>query len=123
MLTGILILLFAWHQVMIEKLLAMLQDTDYRVRLFLARKVAILFLTWDGHNELFHDIWYVSVLLLVINTKLFINTVDLKLFSVACSSPLWGLSNVHLLWVILNNLVSILAFHGQAQIFGSWLDS
>nr|XP_029123739.1 serine/threonine-protein kinase ATM isoform X3 [Elaeis guineensis] len=43
-------------QVMIEKLLAMLQDTDYRVRLFLARKVGVLFLTWDGHNELFHDI-------------------------------------------------------------------
>ncbi|XP_072965614.1 serine/threonine-protein kinase ATM isoform X2 [Typha angustifolia] len=43
-------------QVMIERLLAMLQDTDYRVRLFLARKVGILFQTWDGHNELFHDI-------------------------------------------------------------------
>lgn len=43
-------------QVMIEKLLALLQDTDYRVRLFLARKVGVLFQTWDGHNELFHDI-------------------------------------------------------------------
>nr|CAD1842809.1 unnamed protein product [Ananas comosus var. bracteatus] len=43
-------------QIMIERLLAMLQDNDYRVRLFLARKVGVLFRTWDGHNELFHDI-------------------------------------------------------------------
>lgn len=61
MLADIFKLLFTWHQAMIEKLLAMLQDADYRVRLFLARKVGVLFLTWDGHNELFHDIWYVSV--------------------------------------------------------------
>lgn len=46
---------------MIERLLAMLQDNDYRVRLFLARKVGVLFQTWDGHNELFHDIWYVAL--------------------------------------------------------------
>ncbi|XP_020270626.1 serine/threonine-protein kinase ATM [Asparagus officinalis] len=43
-------------QVMIGRLLALLQDTDYRVRLFLAKKVGILFQTWDGHDELFHDI-------------------------------------------------------------------
>lgn len=44
---------------MIGRLIAMLQDTDYRVRLFLGRKIGILFQTWDGHDELFHDIWYV----------------------------------------------------------------
>ncbi|KAJ3694312.1 hypothetical protein LUZ60_009792 [Juncus effusus] len=43
-------------QVMIEPLLAMLHDHDYRVRLILARKISLLFQTWDGHNELFHDI-------------------------------------------------------------------
>ncbi|WOL02921.1 serine/threonine-protein kinase ATM [Canna indica] len=43
-------------QVMIERLLVMLQDPDYRVRLFLARKIGLLFQTWDGHNELFLDI-------------------------------------------------------------------
>ncbi|XP_058091812.1 serine/threonine-protein kinase ATM isoform X2 [Magnolia sinica] len=43
-------------QAMIERLLAMLQDTDYRVRLFLARRVGVLFQTWDGHDELFQDI-------------------------------------------------------------------
>lgn len=43
-------------QAMIGRLLAMLQDTDYRVRLFLAKKVGVLFQTWDGHDELFHDI-------------------------------------------------------------------
>ncbi|XP_042436712.1 serine/threonine-protein kinase ATM-like isoform X3 [Zingiber officinale] len=43
-------------QVLIERLLVMLQDPDYRVRLFLARKISLLFQTWDGHNELFNDI-------------------------------------------------------------------
>ncbi|KAI4336143.1 hypothetical protein L6164_014710 [Bauhinia variegata] len=43
-------------QTMIERLLLMLQDVDYRVRLFMARKIGVLFQTWDGHEELFHDI-------------------------------------------------------------------
>ncbi|KAJ8476072.1 hypothetical protein OPV22_019799 [Ensete ventricosum] len=43
-------------QVMVGRLLLMLQDPDYRVRLFLAKKIGLLFHTWDGHNELFHDI-------------------------------------------------------------------
>ncbi|KAJ1684822.1 hypothetical protein LUZ63_016212 [Rhynchospora breviuscula] len=43
-------------QVMIEWLLAMLHDPDYRVRLMTARKIGFLFQTWDGHKELFHDI-------------------------------------------------------------------
>ncbi|KAJ7956242.1 Serine/threonine-protein kinase ATM [Quillaja saponaria] len=43
-------------QTMIERLLLMLQDPDYRVRLFLARRIGVLFQTWDGHEELFQDI-------------------------------------------------------------------
>ncbi|KAI0497772.1 hypothetical protein KFK09_021007 [Dendrobium nobile] len=43
-------------QTLMGRLFGMLQDRDYRVRIFLARKVGILFHTWDGHNELFHDI-------------------------------------------------------------------
>ncbi|XP_043704321.1 serine/threonine-protein kinase ATM isoform X2 [Telopea speciosissima] len=43
-------------QLMIEKLLVMLRDPDYRVRLLLARRVGVLFQTWDGHDELFLDI-------------------------------------------------------------------
>ncbi|XP_022767135.1 serine/threonine-protein kinase ATM isoform X5 [Durio zibethinus] len=43
-------------QTMIEKLLCMLQDPDYRVRFFLSRRIGVLFQTWDGHGELFHDI-------------------------------------------------------------------
>ncbi|XP_052731784.1 serine/threonine-protein kinase ATM isoform X5 [Vigna angularis] len=43
-------------QTMIERLLLMLKDMDYRVRLFLARRISILFQTWDGHEELFQDI-------------------------------------------------------------------
>ncbi|URE12214.1 FATC domain [Musa troglodytarum] len=39
-------------QVMVGRLLVMLQDPDYRVRLFLARKIGLLFHTWDGHNDL-----------------------------------------------------------------------
>lgn len=43
---------------MIEKLLLMLRDADYRVRLCFAQRVGVLFQTWDGHFELFQDIWY-----------------------------------------------------------------
>ncbi|XP_010663180.1 serine/threonine-protein kinase ATM isoform X4 [Vitis vinifera] len=43
-------------QTMIERLLTMLRDQDYRVRFFLARRIGVLFQTWDGHDELFQDI-------------------------------------------------------------------
>nr|XP_012571741.1 serine/threonine-protein kinase ATM isoform X3 [Cicer arietinum] len=43
-------------QTMIERLLLMLNDNDYRVRLSFARRVGVLFQTWDGHEELFHDL-------------------------------------------------------------------
>ncbi|KAJ8427338.1 hypothetical protein Cgig2_030603 [Carnegiea gigantea] len=44
-------------QTMIQRLLTLLRDPDYRVRFSLARRIGILFLTWDGHDELFQDIW------------------------------------------------------------------
>ncbi|XP_019197259.1 PREDICTED: serine/threonine-protein kinase ATM isoform X3 [Ipomoea nil] len=43
-------------QSLIEKLLLMLRDNDYRVRFFLAQRIGVLFQTWDGHFELFQDI-------------------------------------------------------------------
>lgn len=43
-------------QTMIQRLLTLLRDPDYRVRFSLARRIGILFLTWDGHDELFQDI-------------------------------------------------------------------
>jgi ataxia telangiectasia mutated family protein len=43
-------------QDLIGCLLDMLHDTDYRVRLYLAREIVVLFQTWEGHNELFYDI-------------------------------------------------------------------
>ncbi|XP_019058626.1 PREDICTED: serine/threonine-protein kinase ATM isoform X2 [Tarenaya hassleriana] len=43
-------------QAMIERLLLMLTDPDYRVRFVLARKIGLLFQTWDGHEALFQDI-------------------------------------------------------------------
>ncbi|XP_048500072.1 serine/threonine-protein kinase ATM isoform X3 [Beta vulgaris subsp. vulgaris] len=43
-------------QTMIQRLLILLKDPDYRVRFILARRIGILFLTWDGHDVLFHDI-------------------------------------------------------------------
>uniref|UniRef100_J3KVN7 Serine/threonine-protein kinase ATM n=1 Tax=Oryza brachyantha TaxID=4533 RepID=J3KVN7_ORYBR len=43
-------------QDMIGHLLSMLHDTDYRVRLYLARKIVVLFQVWEGHSELFHDV-------------------------------------------------------------------
>ena len=56
---------FPFKQTMIQRLLALLRDPDYRVRFSLARRIGILFLTWDGHAELFQDIWWVFLLLLV----------------------------------------------------------
>lgn len=47
---------------MIEGLFVLLRDPDYRVRFFLARRVGVLFQTWDGHEELFQDIWYVILI-------------------------------------------------------------
>lgn len=44
-------------QTMIGRLLLLLQDPDYRARLFLAQRIGVLFQTWDGHEELFQDIW------------------------------------------------------------------
>ena len=49
---------------MIERLLMMLQDMDFWVRLFLARRIGVLFQTWTGHEELFLDIWFVAVKIL-----------------------------------------------------------
>ncbi|PIN15510.1 Non-specific serine/threonine protein kinase [Handroanthus impetiginosus] len=43
-------------QSMIEKLFILLRDPDYRVRFCLARRIGILFQTWDGHFELFQDV-------------------------------------------------------------------
>ncbi|XP_050879903.1 serine/threonine-protein kinase ATM isoform X2 [Lathyrus oleraceus] len=43
-------------QTMIERLLMMLNDMDYRVRLSFARRAGVLFQTWDGHEELFQDL-------------------------------------------------------------------
>ncbi|XP_011028561.1 PREDICTED: serine/threonine-protein kinase ATM [Populus euphratica] len=43
-------------QTMIERLFLMLKDPDYRVRLSLARRIGVLFQTWDGHDELSLDI-------------------------------------------------------------------
>ncbi|XP_062191304.1 serine/threonine-protein kinase ATM isoform X2 [Phragmites australis] len=43
-------------QDLIGCLLDMLHDTDYRVRLYLAREIVVLFQTWEGHKELFHDV-------------------------------------------------------------------
>ena len=46
-------------QTMIERLLLMLRDIDYRVRFSVARRIGVLFQTWDGHEELFQDVWLV----------------------------------------------------------------
>ncbi|XP_073048610.1 serine/threonine-protein kinase ATM isoform X32 [Primulina eburnea] len=43
-------------QLVIDKLFMLLRDPDYRVRLCLARRIGVLFQTWDGHSELFQDV-------------------------------------------------------------------
>ncbi|TVU22297.1 hypothetical protein EJB05_31982 [Eragrostis curvula] len=43
-------------QDLIGSLFDMLHDTDYRVRFYLTREIVVLFQTWEGHNELFHDV-------------------------------------------------------------------
>lgn len=45
------------NQSMIAKLLMLVRDPDYRVRFFLARRIGVLFETWDGHVDLFQDVW------------------------------------------------------------------
>ncbi|KAM0937517.1 putative non-specific serine/threonine protein kinase [Dioscorea sansibarensis] len=45
-------------QVVVERLISMLQDCDYCVRFFLARRIQVLFQAWDGRDVFFHDIWY-----------------------------------------------------------------
>ncbi|KAF5933201.1 hypothetical protein HYC85_029372 [Camellia sinensis] len=56
-------------QSMIEKLLMMLRDPDYRVRFLLARRIGFLFQTWDGHDELFQDICSNFGVKLVVSSK------------------------------------------------------
>ncbi|XP_031372225.1 serine/threonine-protein kinase ATM isoform X2 [Punica granatum] len=43
-------------QMLIERLLLMLRDSDYRVRVCVARRIGVLFQTWEGHMEMFQDI-------------------------------------------------------------------
>ena len=57
-------------QGMIEGLLMLLRDPDYRVRFFLARRIGVLFQTWDGHKELFQDIWCVPPQILLYDVDL-----------------------------------------------------
>ncbi|KAK9278063.1 hypothetical protein L1049_027621 [Liquidambar formosana] len=47
----------------------MLRDPDYRVRFFLARRIGVLFQTWDGHDELFQDICSNFGVKLVVSSK------------------------------------------------------
>uniref|UniRef100_A0A2P2JCU5 Serine/threonine-protein kinase ATM n=1 Tax=Rhizophora mucronata TaxID=61149 RepID=A0A2P2JCU5_RHIMU len=56
-------------QTMIERLLLLLRDPDYRVRFSLAQRVGVLFQTWDGHEELFQDICLNFGVLLVLPSK------------------------------------------------------
>ncbi|KAF5201731.1 Serine/threonine-protein kinase ATM, partial [Thalictrum thalictroides] len=56
-------------EAMIDKLLRMLQDSDYRVRLFLARRIGVLFQKWEGHDELFQDICSNFGVLLVMSSR------------------------------------------------------
>ncbi|KAM3703878.1 hypothetical protein ACJW31_04G131600 [Castanea mollissima] len=56
-------------QAMIEGLLMLLRDPDYRVRFFLARRIGVLFQTWDGHKELFQDICLNFGVTLVVSSK------------------------------------------------------
>ncbi|KAM3751704.1 hypothetical protein ACB098_04G130100 [Castanea mollissima] len=56
-------------QAMIEGLLMLLRDPDYRVRFFLARRIGVLFQTWDGHKELFQDICSNFGVTLVVSSK------------------------------------------------------
>ncbi|PON35174.1 Phosphatidylinositol 3-kinase, Vps34 type, partial [Parasponia andersonii] len=56
-------------QAMIERLLLMLRDTDYRVRFSVARRIGVLFQTWEGHEELFQDICSNFGIALVFSSK------------------------------------------------------
>ncbi|XP_057988495.1 serine/threonine-protein kinase ATM isoform X2 [Hevea brasiliensis] len=56
-------------QTMIQRLFLLLQDPDYRVRFSLARRIGVLFETWDGHEELFQDICSNFGVIMVLHSK------------------------------------------------------
>ncbi|KAM6570000.1 hypothetical protein CsatB_017985 [Cannabis sativa] len=56
-------------QAMVERLLMMLRDTDYRVRFSVAGRIGVLFQTWEGHEELFQDICSNFGISLVVSSK------------------------------------------------------
>ncbi|XP_062116268.1 serine/threonine-protein kinase ATM isoform X5 [Humulus lupulus] len=56
-------------QAMVERLLMMLRDTDYRVRFSVAGQIGVLFQTWEGHEELFQDICSNFGISLVVSSK------------------------------------------------------
>lgn len=64
---------------MIDNLFVLLRDPDYRVRFFLARRIGVLFEEWDGHFDLFQDVWYVNQNYFYI-TSLIITTVTYMLY-------------------------------------------
>ncbi|XP_048228650.1 serine/threonine-protein kinase ATM isoform X3 [Ricinus communis] len=56
-------------QTMIGRLFLLLRDPDYRVRFSLAQRIGVLFETWDGHEELFQDIYSNFGVTLVLHSK------------------------------------------------------
>lgn len=76
-----------WHlQILIERLLIMMRDSDCRVRFCAARRIGVLFQTWEGHEEMFLDIWCVYYLHnLVLSFSLYI--IDDYVFLVYSNCP------------------------------------
>lgn len=44
-------------QGLIEKLLILIKDPEYRVRRLLSRRIKVFFKTWNGHLGLLQDVW------------------------------------------------------------------
>ncbi|KAL6513039.1 hypothetical protein OROMI_034636 [Orobanche minor] len=92
-------------QSMIEKLFVLLRDPDYRVRFHLARRVGVLFQTWDGHFELFQDVCSNFGVKLVVPSrkKQKLVTADEVLATGPQSSPIMETTIVTLMHLVLHS--------------------
>lgn len=102
-------------QTMIERLLLLLKDSDYRVRFSLARQIGVLFQTWDGHEELFQDIWWVIlhylVLVVILNTYWLFLSFALTCQTNQLGSTIWMTNEViNLLIIIFLELYLVIFF-------------
>ncbi|KAI3454494.1 hypothetical protein Pfo_011157 [Paulownia fortunei] len=90
-------------QSMIEKLFMLLRDPDYRVRFCLARRIGVLFQTWDGHFELFQDVCSNFGVKLVVSSREKVVGAEEVLAAGPQSSPIMETTIITLMHLVLHS--------------------